>query len=706
MALAGMAAFFFAQVLRLEFPAWSVFTVIMVLLAQYVGAIQEKAVLRMAGTIVGGMLGYLATGGWQQSPVIYLTATFLITAFSVAMFSQSRAPYAFLLTGLTYIVISSNSQTHPDKAWIYALARVEEVFIGIVASLVVQSTVFPRYANEDFRRLLSGTLGELADASPAAAARFAERHTGLDAAMRDFPSRAVALRNLLRFGARESTEFRTHLGRHSETITQLTRASNILRSLELVDPAPEPYRSDLAAAVREAGAQLREGWLTLRDRGQLSAEWRQRVHESVAGLQQRLLVLRSDPQARALAPALVGSTSIHLLSLAELRETLIEIDDLWRNPPVEPPKTEALALAPAWPDRFWIRLGLRAGLATTVALFLENWLSPPGGPMMVLATMMFTALNALTPEGSGDQRAFSYVVSLTAVLAATFLLLIVGTPLLASYAVLNILLATWLFLLGYWVHDRGGITAPLQFSFLLLIGILSLNAQDPVSVQKIAGLFFGLANGLLISAVAQRVLWPVLPQHQLQSSLAVYLRTVAAALPDSLDTLPVWQRMRLGLFPSLARKLIANMRGPAFPPAEMAALDEYVITLRRLVGEIALCAGRLLHSLPPAMQPVAEPAVSRIKKLIHEGLLELADAFEAARPPRDMRPEIDRMLREWNDCSQSLRSAILAESSSPELGVRILGLCGRYRAALTLLRSANEEARRLHLDEYLCDVQL
>ena len=44
MAIAVVAALFFALLLRLEYPTWSVFTVLMLLLAQYVGAVQQKAV--------------------------------------------------------------------------------------------------------------------------------------------------------------------------------------------------------------------------------------------------------------------------------------------------------------------------------------------------------------------------------------------------------------------------------------------------------------------------------------------------------------------------------------------------------------------------------------------------------------------------------------------------------------------------------------
>ena len=271
MALAGMAAFFFAQVLRLQYPSWSVFTVIVLLLARYVGAVEEKAVLRLIGTILGGVLAYLATGAWQQSPLLYLASTFLVVTVSIAFFGQSRAPYAFFLTGLTYIVVASNGMAYPDDSWAYALARVEEVLLGVVISIVVQTTVFPNYANRDFRRILRTALEELVVATPRAAARFTGEHSGLTSALRDFPRLASQMRTLLRFGARESSSFRREIGRHAGTVDLFARAASLLRSVDILRPAPEPYRSRMAADVVRAADLLTAGWEDLGRSGRLGA---------------------------------------------------------------------------------------------------------------------------------------------------------------------------------------------------------------------------------------------------------------------------------------------------------------------------------------------------------------------------------------------------------------------------------------------------
>lgn len=706
MALAGTAAYFCAQFLRLDYPYWSVLTVILLVMAQYVGAIQEKAFFRMVGTAIGGVLGYLATGAWQQSPVLYLATSFVIVAFCVAMFSQSRAPYAFFLTGLTYIVIASSGQARPDMSWSFALARTEEVLLGVIASVVVQSLVFPRYANRDFVTQLRLCFKELADATRQTGAVFRGTQTGLAEALHDFPTRATQLRTLLRFGARESRFFRRDIASYAEIVSRIVRAANLLRSLAPMPAAPEPYRDRMASLIGDLADHLGDGW-TLLQTGCLPDEaWTRRAHELDQSIDGTVASLRGDPAAQSISPQDIGNLAIHLLTLRELQETLLEIAQLTTTPPTKQDRPTDLALAPAWPDGTSIRHGLRAALATVIALVLVNWLSPPGGNLMVLGAFVFTAMNALSPEGSGDRGAFSYVIIFTPVLAGSSLLLLAGTPLLASYAVLNTLLAVWLFLLGYWMHDRGGVTVPVQVSFLLLISILSLNAQDPVPFQKIAGTFFGLVTGLVLAAIVQRLLWPVLPQGQLRRGVVSALRTVASCLHEGFDHLPLWQRARLGLLPSQARGCLRSMRGPTLPPEQAAHLGRFVLTLQQLNGEISLCTARLRPTLPDDLRASIEAPLTAVQSMLADGLENLASSFETMSVPADQSECLDAVLARWDATIVQLRTDLIARGQDPAEVVAPLGQAARYRATLLLLRRALDEARQLKLADYLGDVAL
>ena len=706
MALAGMAAFFFAQVLRLQYPSWSVFTVIVLLLARYVGAVEEKAVLRLIGTVLGGVLAYLATAAWQQSPLLYLASTFLIVTVSIAFFGQSRAPYAFYLTGLTYIVVASNGMAHPDDSWAYALARVEEVLLGVVVSIVVQTTVFPNYANRDFRRILCTALGELVVATPRTAARFTGEHSGLTSALRDFPRLASQMRTLLRFGARESSSFRREIGRHAGTVDLFARAASLLRSVEILRPAPEPYRSRMAGDVVRAADLLAAGWEELGKNGRLGAETRVALDEVARQIGATMIDLRDNHEAQNLAPAEIVNVSGQLLALQELRQVILDLDALWRPEESQAPRADKLALAPPWPDLFWLRHGIRAGLATVTALVLENWLSPPGGTFMVLCAFNFTALNTLSPEGSGDRGAFTYVVVFTVVMTGATIALIAGTPLLASYAVFNLFIATWLFLFGYWAYDRNGITVPMQVSFLVLVSIIGLNAQDPVSFQKITGTFFGLVNGFLIASVFQRLLWPVLPQRQLQRAIPTYLHTVASCLPGGLAALPIWQRATIALTPSQGRTYLAAMAGATCPDDERERLENYLLTLQQLVGETLLSVGRLLPACPAPLAEELTPRVNEVRTLIKSVLKELANAFAESRCPVDLSAELESCLARWDETINLLRQRLREQHIDAATAVDLMGLASRYRTTLVLLARACQEAGQLRLSEYLGDVAL
>ena len=56
MAIAGMLGFYVALWQGLRNPSWCIFSVVVLTMAQYVGAIAEKSLLRVIGTVVGALL--------------------------------------------------------------------------------------------------------------------------------------------------------------------------------------------------------------------------------------------------------------------------------------------------------------------------------------------------------------------------------------------------------------------------------------------------------------------------------------------------------------------------------------------------------------------------------------------------------------------------------------------------------------------------
>jgi uncharacterized membrane protein YccC len=148
--LAGTLSVLIALLIRLPEPNWALTTVFVLMLAQYVGAVAEKSLMRIVGTVAGAVIGYLLTAGFEQQPVLYLSLVGIVVGFGTAMFGYTKYPYAFLLAALTTTVVASNGLGNPAFSWRPALFRTLEVCVGVIAAVLVTSLVWPRYARVEF----------------------------------------------------------------------------------------------------------------------------------------------------------------------------------------------------------------------------------------------------------------------------------------------------------------------------------------------------------------------------------------------------------------------------------------------------------------------------------------------------------------------------------------------------------------------------
>ena len=203
--IAGLLSLFIALSLRLAEPAWAVMTIFVIMFAQFVGAVAEKAVMRVIGTVIGGVIGYLLTAGLEQQPVLYLLSVGGVVGFGTAMFGYTKYPYAFLLGALTTMVVASNGMSDPNFSWRPALARVEEVNVGVISAVLVSSLIWPRYARKEFLAKMRLALGALGDGlAVRSALLFRPSADTKESTDRGFATTIAGLQNLLHFGQRRA----------------------------------------------------------------------------------------------------------------------------------------------------------------------------------------------------------------------------------------------------------------------------------------------------------------------------------------------------------------------------------------------------------------------------------------------------------------------------------------------------------------------
>jgi len=162
---AGVLALFVAQALRLQYPEWSVFTVMTLNMGHYYpGSVALKALFHSLGTLVGASLGVWLVSDYLSAPVLFLSVTFLVMFFAsckVGHLTSKMAPYAYFMAGVTLIIVESTGLTQPDKEWFVALSRIEETFVGVGAVLIVTPLFWLRRPRLEFQRLANASIDQL-----------------------------------------------------------------------------------------------------------------------------------------------------------------------------------------------------------------------------------------------------------------------------------------------------------------------------------------------------------------------------------------------------------------------------------------------------------------------------------------------------------------------------------------------------------------
>jgi uncharacterized membrane protein YccC len=210
--------------IRLEHANWALFTVLVLAPAQYVGAIAQRSIARVVGTIIGGFVGVWLVGNYEQDRLFFLVFVFVYISFCMYMYGGSIFPYAFFLCANALMTVSANGIFDPNNAWHIGLGRVLEILTGVVSILVVANLIWPRFVRHDFIGL---TRAALVNVEKLVGLQHESLASGTDL-WNEARTTAIALREqslklraLLQNGANESLYFRRRLPSYTMAVVSL-----------------------------------------------------------------------------------------------------------------------------------------------------------------------------------------------------------------------------------------------------------------------------------------------------------------------------------------------------------------------------------------------------------------------------------------------------------------------------------------------------
>jgi uncharacterized membrane protein YccC len=159
--LAAMLAMYVASRMGQPRPFWALMTTYVVA-SPLAGAVRSKALFRFLGTLMGSVAALLLVPALSNAPQLLILAIALWTGGCLYLSLQDRTPrsYVFMLAGYTVSIVGLPMVDAPMGTLDTAVARIEEISLGILAATLVHSVVLPAGLGPSVLGLLDRSLND------------------------------------------------------------------------------------------------------------------------------------------------------------------------------------------------------------------------------------------------------------------------------------------------------------------------------------------------------------------------------------------------------------------------------------------------------------------------------------------------------------------------------------------------------------------
>jgi uncharacterized membrane protein YccC len=404
LALAGLLAVYLSQLIRLGHASWALFTVLVLAPAQYVGAIAQRSVARVAGTIIGGFVGVWLVGNYQQDRLFFLLFTFGYLWLCMYMYGGTFFPYSFFLCANTLVTVSASGIFDPTNAWNVGIARTLEILTGVVSIIIVSHLLWPRFARHEFlglARSMLGNVGKLIDLRRTNSVSGPELWNEVQVTAVAARSQSLRLRALLQNGGNESLYFRRRLPSYTAAVVSLTHLFQASLDLFRQQQGSPDYLGDVAPELSTVYEIVdRELQIITGAFGSKRTFNDTRLKSVLQVLDARIGELLSTGKARTYSLEDVLDLANHNAALLAICDEILRLRQIVPDLPLpgDPPQLDQTNRF-HWPRISLSRLrdGVKPAIAGTVALLICQWFNPPGAAGVPLAALALTFLNKNFP---------------------------------------------------------------------------------------------------------------------------------------------------------------------------------------------------------------------------------------------------------------------------------------------------------------------
>jgi uncharacterized membrane protein YccC len=159
--VAILLALFVAFSLDLARPFWSMLTVFIVS-QPFSGSVRSRAVYRLGGTLLGAAFAVFVTPPLSTTPELLCLAlaVWLGACLFLSLLERRPQSYIFMLAGYTATIVAFSNVDAPGLIFDTALARVEEISLGIVCTALAHSILWPHEVTAALHGRIARGLGD------------------------------------------------------------------------------------------------------------------------------------------------------------------------------------------------------------------------------------------------------------------------------------------------------------------------------------------------------------------------------------------------------------------------------------------------------------------------------------------------------------------------------------------------------------------
>ena len=576
---AAMLAMYLASRAGLPRPFWAMLTSYVVA-APLAGNVRSKAIYRFLGTLIGCTATVLMVPALANAPELLTLALALWVGTCLYLSLQDRTArsYTFMLAGYTAALIGFPSVETPLALFDNAVARVEEIGLGILCATLVHSLVLPVGMGPTLLAVLDRNVGD-------ARQWFADVLGRPDAA---------------------AAPLATDRQRLATDITQL----RLLSTHVPFDTSHLRWTAGAIGAMQDALAALTPALSAVEDRLQALAEAEGALAPDVTALLARTArwlhaETAADPAAASDRDAAMASllASLRAFGAGEQRcpswacalriGLAVRLEELVRG----------------WRDCETLRRAIDDGLSGAVAprrragsfdnrvLHKDTGLALLSSFAAVLAICLCSAFWTATAWPAGSAAAM-----MAAVFCSFFATMDDPVPAIRRFMRFTLwsapVSAVYVLALLPLMHDFGMFVLTCAPTFLLL----GLFCARPATAPSAMAMIFGVAGTLAMHDTSATVELPAFVNSLLAQVLGIYAAALVTRLVRTVGADWSVQRLRRATWRELGA-MAARPRG--------AGVDEaYAV---RMVDRIALLAPRVVQADPVVREDTVEGALSDLR---------------------------------------------------------------------------------------------